>query len=83
MGDGGWGMGWGRITTEHPKDLTVFEVFEYLESSACLYYCCSLLCLTSIKVSSIFSFATIAPYTHQGEHYNVLFTSPIEPFFQL
>lgn len=39
LDDGGWGMGWGRITTEHPKDLTVFEVFEYLESSACLYYC--------------------------------------------
>lgn len=54
LDDGGWGMGWGRITTEHPKDLTVFEVFKYLESSACLYYCCSLLCLTSIKVSSIF-----------------------------
>lgn len=34
--------------------MTVFEVFEYLESSACLYYCSSLLCLTSIKVSSIF-----------------------------
>lgn len=33
LDDGGWGMGWGRITTEHPKDLTVFEVFEYLESS--------------------------------------------------
>lgn len=82
MGDGGWG-GVGLQRNILKIDLTVLEVFECLESSACLYYCFSLLCQTSIKVSSIFSFATIAPYTHQGEHYNVLFTSPIEPYFQL
>lgn len=72
---GGVGGVGGGGYTETCKRLDGFRIFDWYRS--CLFYCFSVLCLTSIKISSILFFAIIARNTHQGEHLMFLFTSLI------